>query len=1383
MIRIHSLPLENTRHIFFLRSLSGCRKASNRVGNSNIFTMIKSLLSLIVCTFLLGNIAHAQLPVWPLVTGFPQSGPTINTVSTTPHQYVDWTVPSPSAATIPSTASNNVGPTQAGINGCNELVFFTLHNGLFPAASSALEIYTPTGTYLPLPGGDMNASAGDDEVQIVRRPGYPNQWFVIYNLAPSAFPAGNPGYQACYLAYSLIEVNPTSATYVLDGGGLPIQDRILSVGGTDFQYFNGKATSRTSVVVGYDHDIYVQRRSQTFGLTDISTQFQIDRFSVSNLDAIVHTGSSSVETGYTWSLMAAGSPIEFSPTENSLAVMARTQVDNQQQIYLFDPANLTAAPNTITISDLWIEFTAAPAPLPGLFHQANEFDLNPGTSFDWLQNFERKISGLEYSPNGDYLYICGGGFVSGSQQNLTYLAQIDLNQTITGDHVARLQVQQANLANTYSAVSGGGNFWNPGNYTNLWEFHSMSRIQSCYDGNLYFTKGRQSDLFVLPNPNSPLPINMNPGVIDFSTALAPNIPMNGFVAYMPDQIDGFDYSVSGYSSVTFNMSNQNLCSCDTLHVHVVNSATQDTFTSLFLQDCPQAVTLCLEENQSYDLVGDNGVVFGSAIISGNVAYPIATNVFNFGNGGAFNTNVTTITNPLITSDEVWEGKYFIPAGMIVTIDNAELDLTNCDLIFGDCAGMDFINGSNLRANNSVFRPCEIDGSWKGLQFIGGSIHDQIINECTFKNAEVALYFNNGADGVVSNNLFSNCNHGVYVTTTDYFNHPISGNRYVIDDFYPQFIPCYQFIDPTVGYGVKTMNANMRGEISHNEFVYAKEPNSQSGPIATRGVDMELSGGQISENTFTNIRNAIVVNNQIYTTYIENNEIEFNNEFQVVNTVPFVPAGGISAYNIGGSLVEINGNELRNNQGGIVMYGIYGQNISNVSANSNNIDNYFYGIYFDQASSIEITNNVLTEIQQYAITYSYAQSGFQNFITCNDISMKSNDGIGILTFFATGNENITSNCVKDALAGIVTFGPGGTTIPYIRNNYVYNYRWGIYSVGHTGNIGTFGDPGLNTLWSNNNAAVDILSTTTLFVADNFGMFNISFPQVQITSNIPSHSTASCGHQIFNMPSQGNLNTSFICDHGTDFVGKMFVDGNNNMLSGDYLDVLKSNDNLAQAAVGLIRAYNGSNAVFVNQLITDLELTGNDAQVVRYEQYMKANDLTLAGAELSTFVPVTLDEVQFKFVQEMKLKYLNGQTLTTADIAGLNDIVLLANNRSNDAAALIGMVSNEHKAYTFVEIEAPEFVDLPTKRVENDMIEMTLSPNPANDQLTIDYIFNNDSDDNTISVYDVSGGLIFSTDVSFVSGRATIDIRALASGMYLLTLENAEKTLSTARFVKE
>ena len=1370
----------------FMNTEKRSPKSLKRVGIlPNLITMFKSVSIFLLFALFLCSTAIGQLPVWPLVTGFAQTGAVPDLISTTPHQFVDWTTPAPSSTNIPGplAVSNRVGPTQAGIDGCNNLVFFTLHNGNFPAATSFLQLFTPGGVYMPLPGGDMNANAGDDEVQIIRRPGYANQWFLVYSLAPAAFPSGHPGYQSSFLAYSLIEISGITASYVLDGSLVPIKDRILDAGGTNFRYFQGKATSRTSFTG--NHDIYAQRRTQASGSATISTTFQIDRFEISGLDAITYSGSSPIVNGYSFGLMASGSPIELSPTEDRLAVMARTQTNNEQQIYTFDistPTSFTTStPTTITISDLEIQFATAPAPLTGTSYQANLFDSPQGTTVEWLKNFERKISGLEFSPNGQYLYISGGGYVAGSTTNITYLGQIDLNSTSTpsGNNPIRLQVQAppgALVANT-----GAGNTWTAGNFTNYWGYHGITSLQSCFDGNLYFTKVNSEQLWVLPNPDLPMPINMTPGTIDFGTVVVPNVPTNGFVQMMPDQIDGFDYTANNYTSVTFNASNQSLCTCDTLSFDVVNVATGDVFTSLFIDGCPSQFTICVEEDEAYNFVGSNGIVFNNAIVSGNLAFPLS-GVFNFGNGSATGTSFTTVTTTLITTNEAWDGKYFVPDNTIVTVDGAELDLTNVDIVFGECSGFDFINGAHLRANNSVFRPCNIQRAWRGFYFRGESQFDNIINESTFKNAETTLHFEN-SDGVISNNLFSNCNQGVRITNQGQhkFNHPISGNRFVYDDFYPQFTLCNSFTDPNLTYGVIGSNAEI-DEISHNEFIYSVNTPG----IVSRGVDLSACRSFISENTFTNIRNAIISNSPVGQTQLENNEIEYNGDFVWTATSPATPAGGISIYGSSGSAVHVVGNEIYTHNTTNDMYGVYAQKFSNLSVRDNFINNFTSGIYLFDGSASEVSSNEIKECERNGIYFrqvnANAVSG-NTYITCNDVTMSYATGVGIWVENGDKSVKITNNCVKDATTAIqVSSGTIPTTIPYIRNNYLYNYRNGIYNVGHSGNIGTSGDPGLNTLWSNNSSSIDIASTSSISAADNFGMFTISFPQVSISSNFPYHSTASCGHQIFNMPSQGNLNTTFICDNGTGVNGAFLND--NGELKDQYLTVIRASVSPIDDAIALIHAYNGADISFINELVAELAFDSNDAELLKYYLFAKGGNLTNAQLALTAYTPIDATHAQMKGVNLIGLNALQGNDLSSLEISSLQDIVIEETDLSNTASAILRMTNNSHPGYTFKNSQSPDYDEnMETLTIETDIVSMRLFPNPTDGLLNIAFIANNESNAEQVNIFNATGELLITQSLDVLVGEIQVDVSSLSNGFYIITVNSSDETLAASRFVKK
>ena len=51
---------------------------------------------------------------------------------------------------------------------------------------------------------------------------------------------------------------------------------------------------------------------------------------------------------------------------------------------------------------------------------------------------EKKVNNVEFSPNGRFLYFTAGGYVASGTSNVTYLGQIDLNQT---PFEVRLQVQ------------------------------------------------------------------------------------------------------------------------------------------------------------------------------------------------------------------------------------------------------------------------------------------------------------------------------------------------------------------------------------------------------------------------------------------------------------------------------------------------------------------------------------------------------------------------------------------------------------------------------------------------------------------------------------------------------------------------------------------------------------------------------------------------------------------------------------------------------------------------------------------------------------------------------------------------------------------------------
>ena len=140
--------------------------------------------------------------------------------------------------------------------------------------------------------------------------------------------------------------------------------------------------------------------------------------------------------------------------------------------------------------------------------------------------------------------------------------------------------------------------------------------------------------------------------------------------------------------------------------------------------------------------------------------------------------------------------------------------------------------------------------------------------------------------------------------------------------------------------------------------------------------------------------------------------------------------------------------------------------------------------------------------------------------------------------------------------------------------------GINSVGYNGNIGTFSpaDPGINTLWSNYSAAIDINSNISIITADNFGVSNISFPLVQIVSNRPYYSTASCGHQIYNTIPQNNLNIKYLCNNYTSMFSTLNGIVGSFTLSANYQNLLHNS----------LNQFDDANLILTSLETTDISL---------------------------------------------------------------------------------------------------------------------------------------------------------------------------------------------------
>jgi gliding motility-associated-like protein len=561
------------------------------------------------------GLSQTGLPIWP---GNSSIDGSIHTI--------DWRETPPFTQTINNTG-NGQGPgaitiaggsTNGAYDGCGNLVFIAAHTG--SSDPNSLFLFAPDGSELltnNTPNGPgLNAVRSGQEMQVVRVPGESSEWYIIYNEWSSDIgaPINNAAYNPNRLNYSRVRYE-NEAILVLEKDVL-----LTDGGGVAHTYNDGMAVSRTVEGNPNQHYLYATRRDF------FQSSLSVDRWIITNGGITFESNTGEVPVSY-WNLTHAGSHLELSPTEDRLAVGSRNQFNNWVDYLIFDTEdfdNITV--QTITGNDLILvaDGTANDESSVLPFSASIEsIAFNNSLPLNYLRNFDRKLSGLEFSPNGRFLYIASGGYGGGGFTNLTYLAQIDLDAT---PYEVRLQVQEPPDGN-YNPVTGlGCPTQNP---DCLDAYRSLSHVETGYDGNLYFVKRNDDVLYVIPDPNNVMPQNLVPSSVDLSTPDEPNIQMESMISALPDQIDGFNYLLSNYLEVAIPVAGFNCDGCrDSFDIQINNgSEVLQTFTVF---DCPDTLLVCVDTAQVYFLEEPGlGLIYDSAVVNGVVVFPDNVDFFEF----------------------------------------------------------------------------------------------------------------------------------------------------------------------------------------------------------------------------------------------------------------------------------------------------------------------------------------------------------------------------------------------------------------------------------------------------------------------------------------------------------------------------------------------------------------------------------------------------------------------------------------------------------------------------------------------------------------------------------------------------------------------------------
>ncbi len=549
------------------------------------------------------GLTRGGLPVYPLaVSGNVQA------------QAIDWQTLPPTTSAIPSTTTNG-GQTGAAYDQCGNLAFYALHTG--SGSANNLFVYAPDGSPLltnttpNAPG--LNAVKGGHELQVIKVPQTLDEWYIIYKQwrSDAGAIAGNATYDPTNWLFARVRYSVVTNVFTVLQRDIALTDGA----GVSHTYTDGAAVSRTLNGNPNQHYLYLCRR--TINVNTIS----LDRFIIDNTSVTFDRNTGDIVNRW-WSLGAAGAPIELSPTEDRIAVVTRNQDDNQVDFTIFD-ANIfdNIAIQPVILGDLILQPDGGANDQSNVLATATEIDIlgtSTGTPLQFLRNLERKVNQIEFSPSGQYLYFVGGGYVQSGFTNMTYLGQIDLN---TSPLETRLQVQTTPTAPNMT-TGRGCSF---ASCSSQWQ--GIGAIESSFDGNLYFAKREESRLYVIPQPNLPMPQNLVPSDINLATADELNVDLvnvNARPRILPDQIDGFNYLDTRFSEVRFVSQRLDcLGGCDVPYsVEVIDTNTNNIIQTFVITQCPDTITFCADTTLTYSLrEPTSGIIYAVAIDSAAIAYP------------------------------------------------------------------------------------------------------------------------------------------------------------------------------------------------------------------------------------------------------------------------------------------------------------------------------------------------------------------------------------------------------------------------------------------------------------------------------------------------------------------------------------------------------------------------------------------------------------------------------------------------------------------------------------------------------------------------------------------------------------------------------------------
>lgn len=757
----------------------------------------------------------------------------------------------------------------------------------------------------------------------------------------------------------------------------------------------------------------------------------------------------------------------------------------------------------------------------------------------------------------------------------------------------------------------------------------------------------------------------------------------------------------------------------------------------------------------------------------------------------FNPQDTTFhliqDSTVYTTNTWWDGKYYV-AGRVFVRNKAILDMTTIDVVFDRDGEIIFEDSSIVRANNSVFRPCDMHDVWVGFTFKDSS--SGYIHSNTYKNAKHAIDIaTTGPEGVkITDNVFTDCNIGIRIDRASLsYNQGVTHNSFVLSDYDFKAKGLYPSYD---NFGIILRSVKMNDIVSQNDF---RNSNKFSQPNKFYGIYALRFSASISENKFTDMYRSIDVTSNTGVLNIENNEVEKTWKGKFASDVQIRLSNSDQP-------VVVFANELRNSDD---VYNnsvaIFGERMNNMNIRDNNIKGFDIGIWTRRTNNCVINENDIDLAGDIGILDSLSR---KIDINCNVVRLKDCrkitgtfcNSVGIFMQAGNNSNDIFTNCVFDTRRAIYLRSDGtNVPVPNVVNNYLYNYIYsGVECQNHVGGIGFAGQPGRNTFVSNNyNSGAGARDCRAFPVATITEQCNYGIISNQNVATIPCppstmySSTASCGHQINNLKFYRQDQWD-VCDNYTGPKMVVVVDhGKETVLDSIKLVSvdLGSLGTHTLFVIGLTAIDNNDANTFgkwVNRLETEHALDAFHIAVLKAQWAASQNNRSAAAALLQGVSTTTADDEDLKQILLTEWTRQPGTALSKSAVATMQQIDAAGRENSPLARDLIHASEGNHD-YIFGKVQGGDGAQPGFTISEQAYIRVV--PNPATDMASVQFMING-SANAEISMHDVTGQLIEVSAIRISEGEFRLDLKSIAKGVYFVTVYDTEtKERHVTKLIKQ